>query len=90
MQKRIFLVFLTLQLAYINSYGQFFTICAESGHKMEVMNEEALYDTTKVENLLFKMTLFKPHKGLRGKKNCSLCLTDARFRLIGMCPCLSV
>ena len=57
MQKRIFLVFLTLQLAYINSYGQFFTICAESGHKMEVMNEEALYDTTKVENLLFKDTI---------------------------------
>ena len=57
MQKRIFLVFLTLQLAYINSYGQFFTICAESGHKMEVMNEEALYDTTKVENLLFNDTI---------------------------------
>ena len=57
MQKRIFLVFLTLQLAYINSYGQFFTICAESGHKMEAMNEEALYDTTKVENLLFKDTI---------------------------------
>lgn len=89
MQKRIFLVFLTLQLAYINSYGQFFTICAESGHKMEAMNEEALYDTTKVENLLFKDTI-QTSQGPEREKSCSLCLTDAKFRLKGMCPCLSV
>ena len=89
MQKRIFLVFLTLQLAYINSYGQFFTICAEAGHKMEAMNEETLYDTTKVVNQLFTDTI-QTSQGPEGEKNYSLYLTDARFRLKGMCPCLSV
>ena len=68
MQKRIFLVFLTLSFAYINSYGQFFTICADSACKVEVMDDEAVYDTAKVENRLFIDTIPNPPQAEREKE----------------------
>lgn len=57
MQKRIFLVFLTLSLAYINSYGQFFTISADSTHKAGQMDKEAECDTAKEGSHLFTDTI---------------------------------
>ena len=59
-QKRIFLAFLMLQLVYVNSYGQFYTICADSLHKMEVMNEESLYDSLNAEKQVFTDTISSP------------------------------
>ena len=56
-QKRVFLAFFMLQLVYINTYGQFFTICADSLQKMEVMDEETLYDSLKTDKQVFPDTI---------------------------------
>lgn len=39
--KRIFIVFLTLQLVYIKANAQFFTIYADSAKSEKVSNEES-------------------------------------------------
>lgn len=67
-QKRVFLAFFMLQLVYINTYGQFFTICADSLQKMEVMDEETLYDSLKADKQVFPDTI-KDSKGAeKGKE----------------------
>ena len=66
-QKRVFLAFLMLQLVYINTYGQFFTICADSLQRMEVMDEESLYDSLKADKQGFSDTIMNS-KGAEGGK----------------------
>ena len=56
-QNRAFLAFLMLQLVYINTYGQFFTICADSLRKMEVMDDESLYDSLMAGKQVFPDTI---------------------------------
>lgn len=70
---RVFFMFLLLELAYIKSYAQFFTIMPDSGQSTRLADETAYGDSVNIPLVLHSDTIRAEADSLmmaKGKKTC--------------------